>query len=68
MSRYRLKINFYVDQIVSPLNLKNEVPVLVKLTTKDDELKELKNKPEKDEHEKFLKIPKLDNDFYRKKL
>ena len=42
-------------------NSKNEDPILSKITTKEDEIKELKYKTEKHEDEKTLKPPKIDN-------
>ena len=47
-------------------NLKIEDPTLVKKTTNDDEIKELKNKSEKHDFENVLKSPKFDNVQYRK--
>ena len=48
-------------------NLNNE-PELLKINTRDNEIKSLKYQPEKHDHESFLKSLKIDNDFYRKKL
>ena len=48
-------------------NLKNEDPTLLKITTKDDQLKELQNRTEKHDHENILKSHKLDNEYYKKK-
>ena len=47
--------------------MKNEDPELLKLKTRDDEIKELNYKTEKQNHENFLKSHKIDNDYYRKK-
>ena len=46
--------------------LKNESPALVKLTTKADEIKELKIKTAKHDHENILKSLKIGNDNYKK--
>ena len=48
-------------------NLQNEDQELIKIKTKDDEIKDLKNKKEKHDHENILKSLKIDNDHYRKK-
>ena len=48
-------------------NLKNDDPTLLKITTKDDEIKQIRNKTEKHDHEKVLKSPTIDNGCYRKK-
>ena len=48
-------------------NLKNEDPTLLKITTKDDEIKDLKYKTEKPDHEIFLKSLKIDKEYYKKK-
>ena len=48
-------------------NLKNEDPTLLEITTKDEEIKELKYKTEKHDHEKILKSVKIDNEKYKKK-
>ena len=47
-------------------NLNND-PELLKIKTKDDEIKDLKYKTGKHHHENILKFPKLDNDYYMKK-
>ena len=47
-------------------DLKNE-PELLKIKTKDDQLKELQYKTEKHDHENFLKSLKFDNEYYKKK-
>ena len=41
------------------LNCKNEDPTLLKITTKDDEIEELKYKTEKHDQENILKLPKI---------
>ena len=48
-------------------NLKNEDPTLLNVTTKDDEIKNLKYQTEKHDHENFLKSLKIDNEYYKKK-
>ena len=48
-------------------NLKNEDPTLLKITTKDDEIKELKYRTEKHDHENILKSLKSDSESYNKK-
>ena len=48
-------------------SLKNENPVVLEMTTKDGEIKQLKNTIEKNEHEKFLKSVKRDIDYYKTK-
>ena len=40
---------------------------LIKITTKDDEIKELKYKTEKHDYENILKSLKIDSDYYKKK-
>ena len=47
-------------------DLKNE-PELLKIKTKDDQLKELQYKTETHDHENILKSLKADNDYYKKK-
>ena len=47
-------------------NLNNE-PEMVRIQTKDDEIKEFKYKTEEHDHEKTLKPPKIVTDFYQKK-
>ena len=47
-------------------DLKNE-PELLKIKTKDDQLKEVQYRQEKYDHENILKSLKVDNDYYRKK-
>ena len=46
--------------------LKTEAELL-KITTKDDEIKTLKYKTEKHDYENILKSLKIDNDYYKKK-
>ena len=47
-------------------DLKNE-PELLKIRTKDDQLKELQYKTERHDHENILKSLKSDNEYYKKK-
>ena len=47
-------------------DLKNE-PELLKIKTRDDEIKNLKYQTEKHDHEKFLNSLKIDNEYYKKK-
>ena len=47
-------------------DLKNE-PELLKIKTKDDQLKELQYKTERHDHENILKSLKVDNEYYKKK-
>ena len=47
-------------------DLKNE-PELLKIKTKDDQLKELQYKTERHDHENILKCLKNDNEYYKKK-
>ena len=47
-------------------DLKNE-PELLKIRTKDEQLKELQYKTEKHDHENILKSLKNDNEYYKKK-
>ena len=47
-------------------DLKNE-PELLKIKTRDDEIKNLKYQTEKHDHENILKSPKSDNESYKKK-
>ena len=44
-------------------NLNNE-PELLKIKTRDDEIKSLKYQQEKHDHEIILKSLKFDNDYY----
>ena len=48
-------------------NLKTDDVELLKIKTKDDQLKELQYKTEKHDHENILKSLKVDNDYYKKK-
>ena len=52
--------------MTSYLDLKNDVELL-KIKTKDDQLKELQYKTEKHDHENILKSLKIDNEYYKKK-
>ena len=47
-------------------DLKNE-PELLKIKTRDDEIKTLKYQTEKHDHENILKSLKVDNEYYKKK-
>ena len=47
-------------------DLKNE-PELLKLKTKDDQLRDLQYRTEKHDHENILKSLKIDNEYYKKK-
>ena len=47
-------------------DLKNE-PELLKIKTRDDEIKNLKHQTEKHDHENILKSLKIDNEYYKKK-
>ena len=47
-------------------DLKNE-PELLKIKTRDDEIKNLKYQTEKHDSENILKSPKVDNEYYKKK-
>ena len=47
-------------------DLRNE-PELLKIKTKDDQLKELQYKTERHDHENILKSLKSDNEYYKKK-
>ena len=44
-------------------NLNNE-PELLKMKTRDDEIKNLKYQVEKHDHENILKSLKIDNEYY----
>ena len=48
-------------------NLNESEATLLKLKTRDDEIKNLKYKAEKHDHEKILKSLKFDNEYYKKK-
>ena len=47
-------------------DLKNE-PELLKIKTRDDEIKQLKYQTEKHDYQNILKSLKVDNDYYKKK-
>ena len=47
-------------------DLKSE-PEILKIKTKDDQLKELQYRTEKHDHENILKSLKVDNEYYKKK-
>ena len=47
-------------------NLKSE-PELLKIKTRDDEIKELRYQPAIHDHENIIKSLKIDNDYYKKK-
>ena len=47
-------------------DLKNE-PELLKIKTRDDEIKNLKYQTEKHDHENILKSLKVDNEYYKKR-
>ena len=47
--------------------IKNE-PELLKIKTRDDEIKSLKYKTEKHDFENILNSPNIDNEYYRKKF
>ena len=47
-------------------DLKNE-PELLKIKTRDDEIKNLKYQTEKHDHDNILKSLKVDNEYYKKK-
>ena len=57
---------FFVYQMTTYHILDNDQELL-KIKTKDDEIKDLKVKTEKHNHENILKTPNIDNDFYQKK-
>ena len=46
-------------------NLNNE-PELLKIKTRDDEIKNLKYQTEKHDHENLLKSVKIDNEYFTK--
>ena len=48
-------------------DLKNE-PELLKIKTRDDEIKNLKYQTERHDHENILKSLKIDNEYYKKNL
>ena len=47
-------------------NLNNE-PELLKIKTRDDEIKNLKYQTEKDDHENIFKSLKIDNEYFKMK-
>ena len=49
-------------------NLKNEDPTLLKITTKDDEIKELKYKTKKHGHENIVNLLKLTINIIKKSI
>ena len=48
-------------------NLKNDVESL-RIKTKDEEIKILKYRTEKHDHQNILKSLKVDNDYYKKNI
>ena len=48
-------------------NLKSDDVELLKIKTKDDQLKKLQYETEKHDHENILKALKVDNEYYKKK-
>ena len=48
-------------------DFKNE-PELLKIKTRDEEIKNLKYQTEKHDHEKILKSLKSDNEYYKKNI
>ena len=44
-----------------------KVKTLLKITTKDEETKNLKNRTEKHDHANLLKALEIDNEYYKKK-
>ena len=48
-------------------NLNND-PELLKIKTKADDIKELKNKTETHDYEKILRSPVIDSKYYKKSL
>ena len=45
----------------------NDDPELLKIKTKDDQIKELQYKTEKHDYENIVKSLKIDNEYYKKK-
>ena len=45
----------------------NIEPEILKIKTREDEIKNLKYQTEKHDHENVLKSPKIDNEYYKKK-
>ena len=65
---YKLMTNYNLkDQDGVYSNLMKDA-ALLKVKTKDDEIKELKYKAEKHDYENILKSLKIDNEFYKKKF
>ena len=46
----------------------NNEPELLKIKTRDDEIKNLKYQTEKHDHENVLKSIKIDNEYFKKKF
>ena len=46
----------------------NIEPELLKIKTRDDELKNVKYQTEKHDHENILKPPKSDSEFYKRNI
>ena len=46
----------------------NKKPELLKTKTRDDEIENLFFQTEKHDHENILKSPKIDNEYYKKKI
>ena len=46
----------------------NNEPELLKIKTKDDQLKELQYRTERHDHENILKSLKIDNEYYKKNI
>ena len=46
----------------------NNDPELLKINTKDDEIKDLKYKTEKRDHQNILKSLKIDIEYYKKNI
>ena len=46
----------------------NSEPEMLKIKTKDDEIKNLKYQTERHNHEIILKSPKTDNEYYKKNM
>ena len=47
--------------------LKNDDPILLKLTSEEDEINELKHKTEELDHENRLEPLRIDNECYKQK-
>ena len=52
--------------MITYLNINNETEIL-KVKTRDDEIKSLKYQTEKHDHENILNSIKIDNEYYKKK-